>query len=91
MLLPSYGGSSSGPRVGAGWGGRPAANSYGSNQTTPSYGATTTSTTNSGGSGGQYANELSQLAGMGFNDRNKNVALLSKHKGNLQAAVAELL
>ena len=96
---PSYGGStpqynggsgSSGVSVGAGWGGRPAHNptttAYGgTQQAPPSYGG------GGGGGGGAYAAELSQLAGMGFTDRSKNIALLQKHNGNLQEAVAELL
>jgi hypothetical protein len=45
----------------------------------------------SSSSGGRFSSELAQLAGMGFSDRNKNTALLEKHNGDLQAAVAELL
>ena len=90
-----YGGgsTSSSVRVGAGWGGNSAAPlsstpSYGNVQP-PSYGGGGGS--GGSGGGGQYAAELSQLSGMGFNDRSKNISLLTKHGGNLQAAVAELL
>ena len=93
---PAYGGGSS-VRVGAGWGGSnsvpvssaPAYQAYNSSGGIGSDARQTSVDRQS--DGGQYSSELSQLSGMGFTDRQRNLALLQKHNGNLQAVVAEMI
>eukprot|EP00946_MAST-07B_sp_MAST-7B-sp1_P003445 g3445.t1 len=94
---PAYGSGSS-VRVGAGWGGSnsvpvssaPAYQAYSSSGGKSSDAHSQTSVHRQS-SGGQYSSELSQLAGMGFTDSQRNMALLQKHNGNLQAVVAEMI